>query len=148
MTSVPGRNRIALSAMFILLMSAGSAIRPTLSEGPVLGFVELDLFVIYPLENPDWEFDLWASMLNRGPAIEVEFYLILEFSGQYWFWPAWTRELDYSRYMLEENSETTCHIIHGFCFGPDSMVFRGALLDHENGEPMDRDVAFPCHPPE
>jgi len=64
---------------------------PTPTTGPPRVRIETNR-AFYTAGDP---FLLTLKLFNPGPERAVDLYVLLEVSGVYWFWPSWTRNVDF-----------------------------------------------------
>lgn len=104
---------------------------PTPSPTPSGGRVEIDIQTNQSNYMPNDHFLLTVTIINRGPAMYVDEYIILEAYGQYWFWPSWEQRIDYKRFQLkmyENTTETILDFIWPQVSNSGSATFWAALM--------------------
>jgi hypothetical protein len=81
---------------------------------------------------PGDTFGLDALLMNPGPAIQVNVFVILEVYGYFYFWPSFSETADFMSFDLTENSDTNVEILPEFVWPPagtgEAMIW-GAVLD-------------------
>jgi len=80
---------------------------PEPEPSPTPGAVVLDLILNSDYFRPNDLFELLYSIVNPGPALEVELYIILDVYGIYFFYPTWTQDLDNELVDLPAYDSTT-----------------------------------------
>jgi len=80
-----------------------------------------------------------TTIVNTGPAINVDEYIVLDVYGSYWFWPDWGSEPGFQNRDLTEDSVYPDEVILEFVW-PDvtgsvsGIKFWAALLDAASGD--------------
>ncbi len=110
---------------------------PTPTAVPTMNVISYDLDMPDPLLEPGDGFLLRRTCAQSYPSvITVDEYIVLDFLGNYWFWPGWTQDLDYDPSTLNPNQEYTHNILEfvwpAGAGSQDGIKFWGAFLEESS----------------